>query len=126
MGLAGGEDSLGRQGEPAAPVAWDEVVRSEPEVLVLMPCGFDAAQAAARLDELSGRSGWETLPAVRAGLVFAVDGSAYFSRPGPRLVDGVELLARILHPEVFAKSAPEGSALKLVPSPEGGRFEPYR
>lgn len=120
---AGGEDGLGREGEPSRPVQWEAVLRYAPEVLVLMPCGFDAAQAAARIHELTGRPGWDELPAMRAGRVFAVDGSAYFSRPGPRLVDGLELLARVLHPEAFATLAPEGSALKFQAD---GRFQPYR
>ncbi|MBI4571093.1 MAG: cobalamin-binding protein [Chloroflexi bacterium] len=114
--LAGGLDGLGREGEYSALVEWDEVASYGPDVVVLMPCGFDAAGAASRAGELTRRPGWERLPAVRSGRVFAVDGSGYFSRPGPRLVDGIELLARILHPESFGTPAPEGAALRLGPS----------
>jgi iron complex transport system substrate-binding protein len=121
--LAGGEDGLGRAGEYSSPVAWDEVRSYAPEVIVLMPCGFGAAEAAARAGELSRRPGWEELPAVRSGRVFAVDGSAYFSRPGPRLVDGVELLGRILHPDAFTTPAPERAALQAR---DGLRFAVYR
>ena len=125
--LAGGDDALGREGEPSATAAWDDVVRCRPEVIVLMPCGFNAPQTAARLDELAQRPAWDALPAVRAGRVFAVDGSAYFSRPGPRLVDGLELLARIFHPDASTKPALEGAALQLVSAPGAApRFEPYR
>ncbi|MEX0786569.1 MAG: cobalamin-binding protein [Dehalococcoidia bacterium] len=118
--IAGGEDGLGREGEPSAAIAWDEVLRYAPEVLVLMPCGFDETEAAARLADLSARAGWSDIPAVRDGRVFAVDGSAYFSRPGPRLVDGTELLARILHPRLVGLR-PVG-VLRLGPH---GEFEPY-
>jgi iron complex transport system substrate-binding protein len=95
--LAGGTELLGREGEPSRVVEWDAVLEAGPDVLVLMPCGYNASEAAERLGELICRPGWNTLPAVASGRVFAVDGSAYFSRPGPRLVDGIELLAGLLH-----------------------------
>ena len=131
--LAGGVDGLGQEAGPAISIEWQEVLRYAPEVIVLMPCGFDASQAVARIDELAHRSGWDTLPAVTKGRVYAVDASAYFSRPGPRLVDGLELLAWILHSESFHKLAPSHAALKSVPRPAGAssvenwrpRFEPY-
>lgn len=99
---AGGEDFLGRRGEPSVYVAWDEVLRYGPEVLVLMPCGFDVERAVSDSSLLSARAGWESLPAVRTGQVYAVDGNSYFNRSGPGLIDGIEILAEILHPEVFA------------------------
>ena len=124
---AGGADGLAEEGAYSKVIAWEDVVRYQPEVVVLMPCGFDAAQAAKRLDEISKRPGWDDLPAVQRGRVFAVDGSAYFSRPGPRLVDGLELLARVFHPEVFSKEAPAGAALRLVTDGRNGyRALPYR
>ncbi|HTZ64654.1 MAG TPA: cobalamin-binding protein [Solirubrobacteraceae bacterium] len=104
--LAGGEDVLGFAGEPSQTVSWEQVRAAEPEVVVVMPCGYDApraqteAQACAReLGELGARC------------TVAVNGSAYFSRPGPRLVDGLELLAHILHPRQVP-DAP-GEALEL-------------
>lgn len=100
---AGGEDFLGRDGKPSAVISWDEVLRYAPEVLVLMPCGFDVERSARDLSLLASRPGWASLPAVAAGEVYAVHGGAYFSRPGPRLVDGVEILAEILHPEIFPR-----------------------
>jgi iron complex transport system substrate-binding protein len=106
VALAGGVDPLGRRGEDAARVAWDDVVAAAPEVLVLACCGYDVARTRADLPLLAARPGWHALPAVRAGAVFAVDGSACFSRPGPRLVDSLELLAELLHPDVFAGRFP--------------------
>ncbi len=111
--LAGGEEGLGREYEPSRLVEWDEVLQYEPEVIVLMPCGFDANETADRMGELASRPKWDALPAVENEQVFAANGSAYFSRPGPRLVDGVELLARIIHPEAWAKPAPEGGVRQL-------------
>ena len=94
-------DVLGRQGEPSEKVDWQSICESAPEIIVLMPCGFDmprTVQEAATLEQLEG---WHDLPAVKAGRVFAVNGHAFFSRPGPRLVDGLEILAHIIHPEIF-------------------------
>jgi len=110
VALAGGQDVLGRAGEPSFTVEWDAVVAAEPEVLVLMPCGFDVARTRQELHLLMDRPGWTTLPAVRAGRVYLTDASAYFSRPGPRIVDGLELLAAILHPEAFAFTCPPAAA----------------
>lgn len=100
---AGGADFLGRDREPSVCVAWDQVLRYAPEVIVLMPCGFDVERAARDVSLLAARPGWEALPAVVAGEVYAVAGGAYFNRSGPRLVDGVEILAEILHSEVFPR-----------------------
>jgi iron complex transport system substrate-binding protein len=121
--LAGGVDGIGKEAKPSFRIEWDAVLDYQPEVIVLMPCGFDGAQAAERIDELARRPGWSDLPAVRDGQVFAVNASAYFSRPGPRLVDGLEILARILHPEAFPKPAPSGAILRLARPP--ANFEPY-
>ena len=100
--IAGGEDLFARPGETSARLTWEEVSEAAPDVLVLMPCGFDAPHAAEEarrvLPELPV---WEDLPAVRKGRVWALDANSYFSRPAPRLVDGVEILARILHPEAL-------------------------
>jgi iron complex transport system substrate-binding protein len=107
--IAGGEEILAEPGEPSARLGWEEVFEAAPEVLILMPCGFDVRrtveEARRVLPELPG---WNELPAVGEGRVWAVDANSYFSRPAPRLVDGVEILARILHPEVFL-GEPEGA-----------------
>ncbi len=100
---AGGKDFLGRDREPSVCVAWEEVLRYAPEVIVLMPCGFDVERSAKDVSLLRSRPGWERLPAAQAGEVYAVHGGAYFNRSGPRLVDGVEILAEILHPEIFPR-----------------------
>jgi iron complex transport system substrate-binding protein len=99
--LAGGHDVLGRKGEPSAKIHWKQVVEMAPDVIVLMPCGFDIRRTATEAASLEHLDGWHELPAVEAGKVFAVNGHAFFSRPGPRLVDGLEILAHIIHPEIF-------------------------
>jgi iron complex transport system substrate-binding protein len=99
---AGGEDLFAGPGEPSARLTWHDVFEAAPEVLVLMPCGFDArrtVEEARRI--LPALPGWTDLPAVKNGRVWAVDANSYFSRPAPRLVEGVEILARILHPEAL-------------------------
>lgn len=96
---AGGTDLLGIAGERSRELAWEEVVRADPDVLVVMPCGFGVERAMTEARALATRPGWEKLAAVRGGRVYAVDGSSYFSRPGPRVVDGIEILAALLHPE---------------------------
>jgi len=101
---AGGEDLLGLPGEPSEVRTWEELAATRPEVVVVMPCGYGAERAQEEAydyaDELAGLGARE---------VVAVDASAYFSRPGPRLVDGLELLARVLHPELVAE-VPAGVA----------------
>jgi iron complex transport system substrate-binding protein len=94
--LAGGEDVLGHPGRPSATVAWEAVAAARPEIVVVMPCGYDAPRARAE-----ARSYARELAGVGAARVVAVDASAYFSRPGPRLIDGLELLAHIIHPQRF-------------------------
>jgi iron complex transport system substrate-binding protein len=97
--LAGGEEVLAGPGEPSRRLSWEEVFEAAPEVLVLMPCGFGARRAVEEASRILPRvSGWNDLPAVKSGRVWAVDANSYFSRPAPRLVEGVEILARILHP----------------------------
>jgi iron complex transport system substrate-binding protein len=99
VALAGGEDMLGRPGEPSANIEWESVVEARPEIVLLMPCGFDTRRAVKESAPLRALRGWNDLPAVKAGNVYALNGSAYFSRPGPRLVNGLEILARIIHPD---------------------------
>jgi iron complex transport system substrate-binding protein len=91
--LAGGQDLLGSPGAPSVTVPWQAVAAAEPEVVVVMPCGYDAARAHAEALTYA-----DELAALGARRVVAVNASAYFSRPGPRLIDGLELLAHILHP----------------------------
>jgi len=111
--LAGGEELFARAGEPSKRLSWEEVFGATPEVLVLMPCGFDAARAAREARVLPGIPGWEDLPAVENGRVWAVDANSYYSRPAPRLVEGVEILARILHPDVLPEAPEPKAAARL-------------
>lgn len=102
VALAGGRDVLGSVGAPSERVDWERVAAAAPDVVVLMPCGYDLRRTLAERPVVEALPGWAALPAVRAGRVYAVDGSSYFNRPGPRLVDGLELLAHLLHPERFS------------------------
>ena len=100
VGVAGGEELFARPGEPSVRLSRDKVFEAAPEVIVLMPCGFDANRAVEEARRvLSGLPGWGELPAVKEGRVWAVDANSHFSRPAPRLVEGVEILVCILHPE---------------------------
>lgn len=98
VAAAGGVEVLGRPGVPSRGVEWAEIAAARPEVIVLAFCGLAEEAARTELPRLAARPEWAELPAVRAGRVHPVDGSAYFSRPGPRLVDSVEILAALLHP----------------------------
>ena len=111
--LAGGEDVLGLPGEHSTVVSWETVRAAAPEIVVVMPCGYDAPRALVKA--LGHR---EDLAGLGARRVVAVDASAYFSRPGPRLIDGLELLAHIFHPELVAQAV--GEALTVDLSGSGG------
>jgi iron complex transport system substrate-binding protein len=115
VALAGGEEPLGRAGEDAARVGWDDVVAAAPDVVVVACCGFGIARTIADVARLRPVPEWRRLPAVRDGEVYVVDGSAYFSRPGPRIVDSLEILARILHPERFAGDFAPAACRRLSP-----------
>jgi iron complex transport system substrate-binding protein len=97
--LAGGEDVLGLPGEASRTVSWEELAAAAPEILVVMPCGYDEARA-----QIEAETYARELADVGAQRIVAVNASAYFSRPGPRLIDGLELLARMLHPGVTVRS----------------------
>lgn len=96
VALAGGVDVLGTRGEPSRYVEWDAVLTAQPGLLVLMPCGYELGATVALAPEVTGRPGFDGLACARSGMVAAVDGSAYFSRPGPRIVDGLEILAALV------------------------------
>jgi iron complex transport system substrate-binding protein len=98
---AGGFEGLGRLGKPSHRLDWGEVVDYQPEIIVLSPCGFDVEGVIDQLGELSSYKGWERIPAFKSSKMYAVNASAYFSRPGPRIVKGLELLAQLIHPELF-------------------------
>jgi len=106
--MAGGKDVLARKGTESRRIEWQAVVDAAPEKLILMPCGLSRKRTLQELPALKGRPGWETLPAVRAGEVYLADGPSYFNGAGPRLVDGLEILAEILHPRVFPRRHRKG------------------
>ncbi len=107
--LAGGADLLATAGAPSTQISWEQVRGAHPDVLVLMPCGFSIDRTLSELDRLTSRPGWNDVPAVQARSVYAVEGPAYFNRSGPRLVDGVELLAALFFPHRFGNRIPEGA-----------------
>jgi iron complex transport system substrate-binding protein len=113
--LAGGRDELGAPGGESVRVPWDRIATYAPDVLVLAPCGLPLEDALAQAAGLRELPGWDDLPAVRAGRVFVTDASAYLARPGPRLADGLGMLAEILHPEACRGLAPRGSYARLTP-----------
>ncbi|MFC6940919.1 ABC transporter substrate-binding protein [Salinirubellus sp. GCM10025818] len=109
VAAAGGTDVLGEAGERSVEVPWNELRAAAPEVLVLAPCGFDEAETVARLKELADRPGWEELPAVEDGRVFALDGASYLTRWTPRLAAATERLGALAHPATFGP--PEATRL---------------
>jgi iron complex transport system substrate-binding protein len=98
--LAGGEEGIGHTGERSRTMKWDEVLAWRPEVLFIACCGFTVERTLKDLPLLQQQPGWSELPCVRGRRVYVADGSAYFSPPGPRLVDSLEMLAHALHPAI--------------------------
>ena len=111
--MAGGVNCFGDKETGSFQLDWDEVVASQPDVIIFMPCGFEVKRALEDVPILSGKEGWEKLPAVQNNRVFAIDASAYTSRSGPRLVTGLEIMAEMLHPELFSGLIPEAGAARL-------------
>ena len=99
--LAGGENLLGESGKHSSWMSWEELCQSDPEILVVLPCGFDMKRTREEMFWLTDRSDWSSLEAVRSGRVYITDGHQYFNRPGPRLVESLQILGEIIHPEVF-------------------------
>jgi iron complex transport system substrate-binding protein len=99
--LAGGVDALGRRGEDSVRVSLEEVIAWAPEVLVVSPCGSHLESAVDQARSLVADERWKSVPAVQSGDVYAVDASSYFARPGPRVFEGLEMLAPLIHPELF-------------------------
>jgi iron complex transport system substrate-binding protein len=103
---AGGEDVLGRAGEPSFRVTAEQIAETAAEIIVVMPCGYSLRRAIDEFDFQALPTSWENLPAIRDKRVFGVDANSYFSRPGPRLADGVELLAHLFHPQLVPLNVP--------------------
>jgi iron complex transport system substrate-binding protein len=112
--MAGGIDALGLPGEKSRVAEWDEVAAARPDVVVCMPCGYDGPRAAEEAETYA-----ERLATLDARRVVAVNAAAYFSRPGPRLVDGLELLAHLLHPERFPEPMGVDRPIELELEPAG-------
>jgi iron complex transport system substrate-binding protein len=111
---SGGINGLGSAGEPSRRMDIDEAVQLDPDTIVLMPCGFNIDQTLKELPTLARNEKWKSLQAVKNGNVYAVNANAYFSKPGPRTVVGLEIIAKILHPETSQKiRVPKGSYKKI-------------
>ncbi len=111
--LAGGSNTFGDKDTGTFKLEWDEVVERQPDIIVMMPCGFDVKRGLEDVPILAQRDGWKDLPAVRNDRVYVVDASAYTSRSGPRLVTGLEIMAEMIHPELFSGYIPEAGGLRL-------------
>lgn len=107
--IAGGKPALSLQKEPSKEVTWREIIDCSPDVIVLMVCGFDLHKTVSEFDLLKESEFWKKY----SGKIFAVDGSAYFSRPGPRIVDGIEILGEIIHPEIFERKTANDAWLRI-------------
>jgi len=112
--IAGGVDELARKGTDSVRIKWDDVRHYAPEILILSPCGFHLAQALEQIPILQSLPGWAEIPAVRNKKVFCADANSYFARPGPRVVEGTELLAHIIHPEVFDWNGPVNAFQRVL------------
>ena len=110
---AGGESCCGSKETGSSRLDWNQVIASQPEIIMLMPCGFDLKRALEDVPLLLKLEGWDSIPAVRNDQVFIIDADAYTSRLGPRLVTGLEIMAEIIHPEVFSGMIPDGGAVRL-------------
>ena len=109
--IAGGHDPLGRKHQPSSRIEWQDVLDVAPEIIVLALCGYDIDLARRDYELLRRFPGFDSLPAAQSGGIYPVNASAYFARPGPRIVDSLEMLAGILHPEEF----PEFALLERFP-----------
>jgi iron complex transport system substrate-binding protein len=108
--LAGAINGVSKRGEPSRRMRWEEALEFDPDIIVLMPCGFDVERTMKELWRIEKQEGWKKLDAVKNKMVYATDASSYFSRPGPRTVTGLEILAKIIHPDLFRDlNVPEDS-----------------
>jgi iron complex transport system substrate-binding protein len=101
VAMAGGRNVFGAAGQHSPRVTFEDLAANDPDVIVLAPCGFDIARTMSEIQALSGRGGWANLKAVRESRVFVVDGNQYINRPGPRIVESLEILAELIRPDAF-------------------------
>jgi len=113
--MAGGMNIFGKTGEHSPWLTWDELILADPDMIVILPCGYDMTTTHRELPALTLHPRWDKLKAVQNGHIYITDGNQYFNRPGPRLVESVEILAEILHPEVF-HFGHEGTGWERLPS----------
>ena len=106
LGWAGGVDEISKPGVDSVRIPWEAVVRFNPEVLVISPCGFGTQDALKQAEQLKSKPGWKNLAAVQKGRVYVVDANSYFARPALRLVTGVEILGHLLHPKAVSWNGP--------------------
>ncbi len=112
--FAGGQPLFSIAGQPSAQLSWDTLVENNPNVIIFMPCGLDLNRTRQEAMPLTQRLEWQKLPAVKVDRVYVTDGNSYFNRPGPRLVDSQEILAEILHPEIFPPYGYKGTGWELL------------
>ena len=112
---AGGVDALSRKRTDSVRVAWDNVLKWAPEVMIVSPCGFNLNKVLEHTPQLFHLPDWQDLPAVSQGRVYAIDANSYFARPGPRVIDGTELLAHLIHPELFSWKGAQDAFQRLTP-----------
>src|SRR5262245_56040762 len=106
--IAGGQDLLGRKHQPSAQIEWQQVLNARPEIIVLALCGYDIDRARRDYELLRRFPGFDSIPAAASGQVHVVNASAYFARPGPRIVDSLKILAGLLHPREFSEFVSRG------------------
>ena len=99
--IAGGIDLLGKAGEHSGYMTWESLVEADPDVIAILPCGFDIPRCRKEMPPLLAQPGWNDLKAVRNHRVFLTDGNQYFNRPGPRIVESAEIFAEMFHPDEF-------------------------
>lgn len=109
--IAGGENLLGKSGVNSHVILWDEIIKSNPDVIIFMPCGFNIKRTLEEISLIKAKPGWSKLKAVEFERVFVVDGNKYFNRPGPRLIESVEILAEILHEKYFEKKYTKNTSI---------------
>ena len=101
IAMAGGVNLLGEAAKHSGYITWEQVLASDPDVIIVAPCGFDIPRTESEMHWLTDRPEWESVRAVRSGRVYLADGNQYFNRPGPRLVETMRIMAEVLHPRVF-------------------------
>ena len=113
VGHAGGRNVMSVSGTDSRFCSWDEIKKTNPDIIIMMPCGFGIKRTFEDIHYLQNRKGWQELKAVKENKVFVVDGNQYFNRPGPRLVDSAEILAEVIHPEYFERKYPEDTWITI-------------